>query len=334
MAVRVGVVGAGTISRGHLAGLMATPNADVVAICDTVVDRAEAAAAKIGSGCAVFTDYHAMLERTDLDCVFLLIPPYVRDDHEFIALDRGLHIFVEKPVGLDIGRAERVGAAIEDAGVISATGHQLRHHEGADRVVEFLHDRRIGMAWGSYLGPWVSSPPQKAAWFNQRSKSGGQVVAQLCHSIDMARYVLGEPRRLWARNALRLMDHVENFDIPDVSAGTVEFESCVIGQFFCTFALPVNHRVGFFSVVAEGALVEVTFEGSTITTKDGKEELTAVTPEQTHQDRAFIEAIAKGDPSLVRSPYRDAIKTLDFTLAFERAAETGEVVEFKDGRSL
>ena len=334
MAVRVGVVGAGTISRGHVAGLIDTPTAEVVAVCDPVVERAEAAAAKIGTGCKVFTDYHDMLDSTDLDCVFLLIPPYVRDDHEFLALERGLHIFVEKPVSLDLDRAERVAAAIDDVGVISAAGHQLRHHEGADRVVEFLHDRRIGMAWGSYLGPWVSSPPQKAAWFNQRSKSGGQVVAQLCHSMDMARYVLGEPRRLWARNALRLMDHVENFDIPDVSAGTVEFESGVIAQFFCTFALPVTHRAGFFSVVAEGVLAEITFEGATITTKDGKEELTAVTPPQTHQDRAFINAIVTGDPSLVRSPYRDAIKTLDFTLAFERAAETGEVVEFKDGRSL
>lgn len=333
MAVRVAVVGAGTISKGHLSGLRACSDAHVVAICDTVEERARAAAESLGAGCRVFTDYFAMLDQVELDCVFLLIPPYARTDHEFAAVERGLHLFVEKPVALDLVRARKVEAAIARAGVVSATGHQLRHHEGTDLVVEFLKDRAIGMAWGSYLGPWVSSPPQKAAWFNQRSKSGGQVVAQLCHSMDTARYVLGEPRRLWARHALRLLKGIEDFDIPDVSAATVEFESGVIGQFFCTFALPVTHRVGFFAVVAEGALAEITFEGATITQKDGPVHHKAAKAPQALQDEAFIRAIATKNPGLVRSPYADAIKTLDFTLAFEHSADTGEVVEFKNGRS-
>ncbi len=334
MTVRVGVTGAGTISRGHFKAFADCPEAEVVAICDIAAERAETAAKALGPGCAVFTDYHEMLDTTDLDSVFLLIPPFARTDHEIAAIKRGLHLFVEKPVTLDLPRAARIERAIEESGVITATGHQLRHHEGADRVRDFLAGREIGMAWGSYLGPYVSSPPQKAAWFNQRSRSGGQVVAQLCHSIDTARYLLGEPRRLWARHALRLLDGIENFDIPDVSAGTVEFESGVIAQFFCSFALPVTHQVGFFAVVARDALAEVTFEGSVIKLKDEVQTFEASEPAQTHQDRAFIKAIETGDRSLVRSPYEDAVKTLDFTLAFEYAADTGEVVEFERGRSL
>ncbi len=331
--VRVGVTGAGTISRGHFKALVDCPEADVVAVCDTAVERAATAAQALGPGCAVFSDYHEMLNAVDLDCVFLLIPPYTRTDHEIAAIERGLSLFIEKPVALDLPRAARIQRAIEESGAITATGHQLRHHEGTDRVRDFLQDRDIGMAWGSYLGPYVSSPPQKAAWFNQRSRSGGQVVAQLCHSMDTARYLLGEPRRLWARHALRLLGGIDNFDIPDVSAGTVEFESGVIAQFFCSFAPPVTHRVGFFAVVARDALAEITFEGSIITLKDELRTFEAAAPAQTHQDRAFIKAIETGDRSLVRSPYEDAVKTLDFTLAFEHAADTGEVVEFERGRS-
>ena len=328
------MTGAGTISRGHFKGLADCPEAQVVAVCDTVAERAEAAARAVGPGCAVFTDYFEMLDKADLDSVFLLIPPFARTDHEIAAIGRGLHLFVEKPVALDLRRAARIQRAIQDSGLITAAGHQLRHHEGTDRVRDLLADREIGMAWGSYLGPYVSSPPQKAAWFNQRSKSGGQVVAQLCHSMDTARYLLGEPRRLWARHALRLLNGVDNFDIPDVSAGTVEFESGVIAQFFCSFALPVTHQVGFFAVVAKDALAEVTFEGSIITLKGKSHTFKASEPAQTHQDRAFIQAIETGDRSLVRSPYEDAVKTLDFTLAFEHAADTGAVVEFEQGRSL
>lgn len=334
MAVRVGVTGAGTISRGHFRALVDCPEAEVVAVCDTVVERAASAARAIGPGCAVFTDYHQMLDAADLDCVFLLIPPYTRTDHEVAAIERGLHLFVEKPVTLDLGRAARIQRAIDEAGVITATGHQLRHHEGVDRVRDFLEGRDIGMAWGSYLGPHVSSPPQKAAWFNRRSRSGGQVVAQLCHSMDTARYLLGEPRRLWARHALRLLDGIDDFDIPDVSAGTVEFESGVIAQFFCSFALPVTHRVGFFAVVARDALAEVTFEGAIIKLADQTQTFEASEPAQTHQDRAFIKAVETDNRSLVRSPYEDAVRTLDFTLAFEHAADTGEVVEFDRGLSL
>ena len=87
-------------------------------------------------------------------------------------------------------------------------------------------------------------------------------------------------------------------------------------------------------MVARDALAEVTFEGSVIKLKDEVQTFEASEPAQTHQDRAFIKAIETGDRSLVRSPYEDAVKTLDFTLAFEHAADTGEVVEFERGRSL
>jgi myo-inositol 2-dehydrogenase / D-chiro-inositol 1-dehydrogenase len=333
MAVRVGIVGVGSISRGHLAALKGDPEAEVVAICDVVEERARAAAAGVGPECQVFTEYRTMLDRVAMDCLFLLIPPFARNDQEFVAAERGIHLFVEKPVALEMERARQVQAATERAGIITATGHQMRYHEGTDRAMDVLRGRDIGMAYGAYLGRWISSPPQKAAWFNLRAKSGGQVVAQLCHSMDLARYVLGEPKRLWARHARRLLHGIDNFDIPDVSAGTVEFESGVIGHFFCSFALPVPHRVGFFVAVARDTLVEVSFTGATITGDDGPVEYRAERPAQAHSDAAFIRAVATGDPHLVRSPYGDAVKTLDFTLAFEHSADTGEVVEFADGRS-
>ena len=101
--VRIGLVGAGRMGNLHAGHLKTLGTAQVVAACDIIPERAGHLAA-VWDGRA-YTDYQEMLDRETLDAVYVCTPT---DCHGRIALEcveRGLHLFVEKPLELDLALA-------------------------------------------------------------------------------------------------------------------------------------------------------------------------------------------------------------------------------------
>ena len=110
MATRVAVVGAGNIARLHFESLEELGEAvEVVGIADL---KEEAR-----MDCPAFEDSMQMLDEVELEALFLLVPPFARGDLEIEAAKRGIHLFVEKPVALDLETAEAIEAAVESADI-------------------------------------------------------------------------------------------------------------------------------------------------------------------------------------------------------------------------
>src|SRR5690348_13080218 len=106
-AVTLGFVGTGGIAQAHLEALAKLEGVRIGAVCDVVEERARAVADRFGS--AVYTDYVPMLERERLDGLYVCLAPFAhrpRPDGtpppEILAAERGVHLFVEKPVCLDL----------------------------------------------------------------------------------------------------------------------------------------------------------------------------------------------------------------------------------------
>ena len=72
----------------------------LVAFCDLQRERAVEQAAKYPA--AVYTDYREMLDKETLNAVYRLTPSNTRGDQEIMAAERGLHLFVEKPLNFDL----------------------------------------------------------------------------------------------------------------------------------------------------------------------------------------------------------------------------------------
>lgn len=322
MAVRVGFVGAGGIAGAHMNSLSQVKNAKLVAFADIDAERAQRAADRFDA--TAYTDAHEMLEQEDLQAIYVCLPPFAHSDAEIIAAGKGLGVFVEKPVAINMEKAREVEAAIAKAGVVSSVGYHWRYYDLTERCQELLSSRTVGMAMGYWMGGLPGVP-----WWRRMDGSGGQIVEQTTHIVDLARYLVGEVKTVSCTAALRALQDVEHLDVPDVSSFTLSFENGAVGHIasaclcatgytvglnILTHDLIIEHRAGTVRLIENGQTTELR---------------TKVNP-TVREDQTFIDAVESGDASLIRSPYSDAVKTLAITLAANRSAEMGAPVAVAD----
>jgi len=319
--VRVGFVGAGGIALAHMNALQSVDDAQIVAIADLMDERAESAASRFVA--RAYTDYRDMLEKEELDALYVCVPPFAHEDQELIAASKGIHLFVEKPIALDLERATEVSKAIRKNKIIAAVGYHWRYQENTQRAKEVLAGRKIGMA----LGYWMGEMPG-VLWWRKMAQSGGQVVEQTTHIIDLARYLCGDVHEVYAAYANRASRDVPEFDISDVSTISLKFGNGAIGSISSTCMLSVPYTVGLH-IVAKDLVVEV--HGDLKIIEPGHTEVfTSGSNSILEENAAFINAVATGDVSCLRSTYEDARKTLAVTLACNESAKTGKPVRVEE----
>lgn len=315
--MRVGMVGAGGIASTHLHHLNLNEQVELVAVCDINEDVLSAKATEYGA--APYRDVEKMLDKEKLDVLFVCVPPFAHGTIEEEAAARGIHLFVEKPVGLDMNTVEQKAKAIEASGVLAGTGYCLRYLDTVQRLKEYIIDKTVAMVRGYYLTMFVSTP-----WWRDMSKSGGQLVEQATHIVDLMRYFAGDVGKVSADMALCAMHDVEGLNIPDVGSVNVVFTSGAIGHMATSFTQP-DHRSGVeilgrdFRAVIDGTTLSIA-EGDCTTTYRSSVDF------YKEQDDAFIEAVKTGNPSLILAPFKEAVKTLQITLAANESAKSGSSV--------
>jgi len=320
MAVRVGFVGCGGMARAHMGTLAQMNDVTMAAFCDVQRDRAEAAASEHKG--AAYADHREMLERERLDALYVVVPPGFHTDAEIMAAKKGVHLFVEKPIALTVEKAREIEAAIKQAGVISCVGYHWRYQDGAAAAKARLADRPVAMVLGYWMGGLPGVP-----WWRVMAQSGGQMVEQTTHIFDLARYLVGDIRRVCTAYALRAMTDVPNLDVPDVGAAVFEFANGAIGTISNTCCLDFGYTVGLH-IVSRNLVMEVG-GGARIVERDKVEQVESKTNANAAENRAFIDAVKSGKRNAIKSDYSDALKTLAATLAANESAATGKPVEVR-----
>jgi predicted dehydrogenase len=145
----VAVAGAGYISQFHLAGWTATPDVEVVAVCDTVAAKARARAKEYGIA-ATYADFADMLERERLDAVDIVTPVETHGPLVRAAADRGVHAMVQKPMTPTLAEGE---ALVRDVGdrirFMVHENFRFRPHYAAVR--EWLREGKLGQPFQARL---------------------------------------------------------------------------------------------------------------------------------------------------------------------------------------
>ena len=311
--VNVAFVGAGSNASGHMKRVSAVEGAQIVAICDIDEERAEAAAKAYGA--KTYTDYSPMIERENLSALYVSVPPFAHYDAEILAAQKGVHLFVEKPVALTMEKGLEICEAVEKAGIITCVGYQVRYGNTVDRAKKFLEGRTIAMVASNRWGGMAPKP-----WWWRMDQSGGQIVEQTTHQFDMIRYLAGEITEVYANYALRTLTHVEGLDIPDVGVVTLMFESGAIGYVSSSCALNKGGGGGNLDIILKDVVLKWSHNALSTAPPGEYEELQGEIPPAPSIDEVFIKAVQIGDGSQIRSPYQDALKSLDVTLAANQAA--------------
>lgn len=319
MAVRIGIVGLGEMGTEHMNRLQQIEGAKMVAFCD--VNPTLAAQVARHRGGKAYTDFDAMLRKERLDALWVCLPPFAHRGQEIQAAQRGIHLYVEKPVALDLATARKTAAAIRKAGVITSVGYQIRHCRHVAEARRALRGRRVDFVTGRYLGNLKGT----TGWWPVMSKSGGQVVEQATHVVDLMRYLAGEVRQVFASYALRVFTRTTGWDIPDYSVVALDFASGAVGSLHASAAYPTGWDTGV-RVAAEDLELECTFSSLRVTRGDETREIRSQEDATLLADQAFVRSVQKGRPIGIRSSYADGVKTLAVTLAANESAARGERV--------
>lgn len=323
MAVRVGFIGCGGISRYHMGHLAKIKDAQMVAFCDVDKTRAEGTAQEFGTADAkTWTDYKEFYKDAQIDAVYVGLPPFAHEEQELIAAQKGIHLFVEKPVALSMTLAKKVAKEIEKAGIISSAGFQDRYQD----IIGRLKDEVAANPPALIMGYWMGGMPG-VAWWRRKEQSGGQAVEQTIHHFDTARYLFGEVKSVQAVFSKGLMKDVPKYNIEDASAVNLTFKSGLCGTIFSACCLSVGKNG--LDIWSKDAMYEYTERVSLRIKRGNHEEHFYPTANDYGQeiDEAFIAAIQKNDQSLLKSSYADAAKTLAVVLAANESMQTGQVVK-------
>lgn len=225
---------------------------------------------------------------------------------------------------MDIAR--KIESAIRRAGVLSSVGYMWRYFDTTALAKKALEENGpVGMVEGLYIDPFWFPPGH---WWIDKRKSGGQVIEQSTHVFDLARYLVGDVARIYAELDTLLLTDVPGFKTEDVSLVTLKFKNGAIGVVLSTCASRKTFAWTGLKVIAKKAVVEHGGHSGTlkIYRDDEIEEIRPTFDPYLEEDRIFIRAIATGDGSEIRSPYSDAVKTLEVTIAANKAAEKARVV--------
>lgn len=344
---KLAMIGCGGIGSYHLEHFLAYDDVELCGFCDIIPERAQEFAAKAGG--RAFTDYRQMYDAVSPDMVFICIPPTEHGDIEFETIRRGIHMFVEKPLALDLSLARSIRDAAQKAGIVTASGFQCRYSNLMQPTRAFIEQNEVIYINCARMGGIPSAP-----WWVKRATSGGQIVEQTIHQFDIIRYLFGEPETVFTMGTRGFVTEVEGYDTEDLSATVVRFTSGALATIstgcYATGGAAFDSKITFsardsrmdhyilgkteifgvkpaqddgsgFVIKGDGSLKRDSGE-SILYTDDGSAGVVC--------DRTFVDAAITGDGSKIRSPYADALRSVAFTLACNESIDTGLPVKVCD----
>ncbi len=315
--ISIGFIGAGGIASRHVGNLLAFDDVRVAAFADPASDRAREQAARCPDGAQVYDDYRQMLDKEQLDALYICVPPFAHGGPELAVIERGIPFFVEKPLSANAETAETIAAQVAQTGLVTAVGYHWRYLDTTEEARELLDKNPARLA----LGYWLDSTPPPAWWHNE-AKSGGQMVEQTTHIFDLARVLVGEVESVYALGARNPRPAYPDLDVCDVSVATLQFKGGALGQMASTCLLNWPHRVGLH-LFGEAMAIELSEFEIMVDVGRGRPVRRAEGDPFVREDRDFIDAVA-GKTNRIRVPYAEALNTHRLTTTAARSIREGQ----------
>lgn len=229
MAVRIGQIGAGRMGHTlahHLAFTVDT--AEFVAIADVSAESGQRLAKKCNVS-DVYTDYHALLARDDIDAVVIVTPTHTHVDVVKAAAKAGKHIFTEKPLALTLERCDEAIAAVEEAGVKMMVGFMRRFDPAYQAAKKQIDAGMIGqpVMFKSCGREWWHTSIE----FAKREVSGGLLADMSIHDFDLARWLMGsEVSRTYTEGTCMVFPELKTIGEIDNAVVNLRYENGAVGN--------------------------------------------------------------------------------------------------------
>jgi predicted dehydrogenase len=258
---RVGFLGVGWIGRNRMEALARSGVAEIAAVSDPISENAEAA--QTVASCTIYESYDQLLS-AGLDGIVIATPSALHAQQAAAALERGLAVFCQKPLGRTAAETARVVDAARLADRLLAVDLSYRYLDGARRIRELIQGGELGSVYAADLVFHNAYGPDKP-WFYDPALSGGGCVIDLgIHLIDLALWmldperVIGVSSRLFSKGEM-LFDSTNV--VEDYAVAQLDLQGGAAVRLACSWNLPAGRdaiiEASFFGTQGGAALSNV-----------------------------------------------------------------------------
>lgn len=231
--IRLAVIGLGMMGKIHVEKASQINECEIVAICD-IDPSTKGVSEKLG-----IKSYHNHLEMMDSEKLDGVIISLSNELHETIGIDcarKGLHILMEKPIASTTKAAKKLIISIKSNDVKMLVGHQRRFNSKINAARDIIRSGELGdMAVISIIG-CMQKPDQyflDGPW-RKKKVSGGPVLINMIHEIDVLRYVYGEIERVYAE----VSNKIRKFEVEDSVSVTLRFKKGALATILMSDTVP------------------------------------------------------------------------------------------------
>lgn len=191
--IKIGIIGCGGIANGkHMPALAKVADAEMVAFCDIIPERAEKAAKEFGTPDAkVYTDYKELLKDPTIDVVHVCTP---NRSHSFItvnALEAGKHVMCEKPMAINSVEAQKMIDAAKRTGKKLSIGYQNRFRDDSLYLKKEAEDGTFGeVYYAKATAIRRRAVPTWGVFLNEYEQGGGPLIDIGTHALDLTLWMM------------------------------------------------------------------------------------------------------------------------------------------------
>jgi predicted dehydrogenase len=232
--VRIGVIGCGGMARDLARRCVNMERTRIVAVYDLEEEALTAAASEFGA--EQETNFEALCGRADVDAVIVGSPPGAHMDNVLAAAAHKKPVYCEKPLAVNVAQCDRMIHACEKAGVSLFVGQVLR-------LFPLFWQSRVLIDEGKIGAPRAVSVTRAGygeifhkGWRTRRADAGGLLLEVNAHEFDYMRFLLGEPKEVYAR----LENILSRMEYEDQGFVLVTFENGAAGCLHTTFSSPIG----------------------------------------------------------------------------------------------
>jgi NDP-hexose-3-ketoreductase len=326
--VRVGILGCAEIAnRYSIPAFRSLPNVEVVAVASRTPEKAKAYAETHGLEAE---DYESLLERDDIDVVYIPLPVGLQEEWALKTAAKVKHIICEKSITDSLESAKRMVEACREAGVALYENFVPEFHPQHSKILSLIAEGKIGerLVWSGFDG-YPARPADDIRY--RKDLGGGAVNYAGCYTVFMARKIMGkEPVAV----TCRLVPNDDGVDI--AGSALLEFEN---GEAMMSFGFDRLYQ-NTYSVWGEKGLVRTDrafalppthVPNIELVTNDGKQESREIVEVQAtnqfeHSFDFFCSAVANSDTETINDMYERILKQATVLEAMRVSANEGRRV--------
>lgn len=342
--LKIGIIGCGGIANGkHMPALAKQPGVQMVAFCDILPERAQAAAEKYGVPTAkVYEDYRRLLEDKSIDVIHVLTPNRSHCEITVAALEAGKHVMCEKPMAKTAADARKMMDAAQRTGKKLTIGYQNRCRPDSLLMKKAVERGDLGdIYFAKAHAIRRRAVPTWGVFLNEYEQGGGPLIDIGTHALDLTLWMMNnyQPKAVLGQTFKKLGDQTETgnawgdwdpkrFTVEDSAFGFITMQNgatIILESSWALNTLDVQEARTTLCGTKAGADMA---DGLRFNMVDlGRQ--TVKKPDLSGSGVAFFEGVSSGDPSDVEcSQWLSAIRNDTQPLVLpEQALVVTEILE-------